>query len=281
MQKDYPEVTVVEKSPVSYQDAVKTVDLWAADAQSDKKQLLLLASPLYGLLLEDLGCSSDGQYALILDADPPACSRTRNVVFNTYQSAFLAGVAAMQVSDLKKAAAIGGQSLPFVREYVEGFKAGVEYAGGTFVRVRYFGVADDGFNNVELAKETAEAFYSNSKIKVDVILAAAGGSNTGVFDSARSASGRYVVATDEDQAYLAQDVVIGSVVKFVGVQTQVELGNFSKGIFKDGTEVVGEEQGATGFVVNPHFTDWVRASITFAQKQSQQAAASYQRGDLP
>ncbi|UER67560.1 BMP family protein [Borrelia sp. BU AG58] len=136
------------------------------------------------------------------------------IKFRHQEGAFLAGYVAAKMSRRGK---VGFLSLPFL-EYLEdflvGFQAGALYANPR-VRVFVKRLFASGFYDKSSGKFAAKHMYVNDG--VDVIFPVAGIASLGVFEAAKELGpGRYAIGVDRDQAYLAPENIITSVIKDVG-----------------------------------------------------------------
>lgn len=134
------------------------------------------------------------------------------VVFRAEESSFIAGYIAANVTKTGKVGFIGGMDNEVIDSFKYGFINGVKYASdelgkNTEVVTDTVGAFDDTDKGLRLAN----AMYSGG---CDIIFHAAGESGLGVITAARD-TGNLVIGVDKDQAYLAPDNVLTSVIKNV------------------------------------------------------------------
>jgi basic membrane protein A len=229
---------------------VEKFEEWLTRTQLHDRILIITIGSEFIGMVEDRTCLFNGRRILHLDQNLADCDGLKSVTFRTYAPSFLAGVAAMQVSTNKTAAALGGMDLPPVNEFMYGFKAGVEYAGGTVTYFDYIAEDFSGFNDPEKAKQLADQIYEDA----DVIIPVAGGSSVGVIDAAKEA-GLYTIGVDTDQSFLGIQVVIGSVTKNLMKTTSTTIIDLSHNEFLSGPVNTGMEEGGSDFVPNQFFAD--------------------------
>jgi len=179
----------------------------------------------------------------------------------------------MQVSQKHSASVIGGMSIPTVDEFVRGFLAGVEYAGGTVTAVEYLSETEEGFTDPEKADEVATRLYESA----DVIFPVAGGSGQGVFAAAKKAEGRYVIGVDSDQSWMGRGIVIGSVVKRLDSSVVEAVHEVDSGKFLPGTHILGMAEGSVDFLVNAVFADRVGDAVEGARASAMAAGVADQQ----
>ena len=260
----------VQFVPADALDADNTIREWFLEPARNP-ELIITIGQLYTGTLKSIGCPEGARYLLHLDDTLPDCSNTISVNYRTYAPSFLAGVASMTVSKRKTAAVIGGMNLPAVNEFIRGFTAGVEYAGGTVVSTEYLAGDESGFNMPDKAKERAEILFSAA----DVVFPLAGASGLGVFEAAKAATGRFSIGVDSDQAWIGRNVIIGSVIKRLDKSAEDAIVAFLSGKFMGGALTPGLDDGGTEFVVNEVFSGQVADAVNAAR----QAALEAERKD--
>lgn len=236
----------------------------------------------YAESLESRHCEFGGHRVVQLDASLRDCKGLASVSFRTFEPSFLAGVAAVRKSNTGRVAAIGGADLPSVRGFVDGFQAGVEYAGGTFLGPAYIGEGAEGFQNPERALELAREFVAQG---ADVIFPAAGASGLGVIqgfsEMARSRQGneqgaeRWVIGVDSDQTTVGPRVVLGSVLKRMDLVVVRVMEGLDHGEFRSGSYELGSEERSTEFLLSPGFSAELLESVDGSREAAKEAAARY------
>jgi len=223
---------------------------WIED-EAPEPELIIAVSSEFDVVVNQSPCDFNNRKLLFLDYELEPCEHTRNIIYKTYAPSFLAGVAAMEVSASKKASVLAGMDIDPVNEFVRGFIAGVEYAGGEVVETRYISETFEGFWSADIAKEMSDEMYET----VDVIFPVAGGSNLGVFEAAKEAEGRYTFGIDSDQSFWGVTVILGSVVKYLDRSVEEAIISFADSTFETGVFHMGMEDGKTGFVINEQFAE--------------------------
>ncbi len=180
---------------------------------------------------------------IYLDGPIDGIANLSSVDFVEAEGAYLAGVlAALVTADpgmpkanpLKRVGIVGGMDIPVIRDFVDGFLAGVEDVDPE--TEAYVGFAGS-FEDKAAAAKLATAMYAAG---ADVVFQAAGGAGQGVFDAALEAD-RYAIGVDLDQRYLDPNRIIASMVKNAGeaVRRLVTLaveGRLVSGAYRYGLE---------------------------------------------
>ena len=141
--------------------------------------------------------------------DPP--ENVHCAVFKEYESAFLIGAAAAELSATGHVGVIGALDIPFLHRYTEGFTLGARHVNPEIeVSVLWVGGASP-FSDPVRAKEQALAMAAGG---ADYVLAAAGGGNFGIFEAARE-RGFATFGIDVNQCPEAPGVVVDNMLKRV------------------------------------------------------------------
>lgn len=143
------------------------------------------------------------------------------IVFEEKKGSFLAGAIAALESKTGTIGFIGGMDSNIIRKFESGYSEGARYVRPDIRIISGFiGMTGSAFNDPAKGKELALGQYGRG---ADVIYQAAGASGMGVIEAARE-SGKLVICTDMDQAYLAPGRVLTSMIKAVdkAVLTTVE-----------------------------------------------------------
>lgn len=168
----------------------------------------------------------DIQFAIVDDASFEADNVT-SIVFAEEQGSFLVGAAAALKSGTGKIGFIGGVNTELIQKFQAGFEAGVaQISEEAEVDSRYITEPPDfnGFADPASARTIADDMYDAD---TDVVYHAAGGSGTGLFESAVEAD-RLAIGVDSDQYQqvdeATQPCILTSMLKRVdvGVYTAIE-----------------------------------------------------------
>ncbi|WP_332648261.1 BMP family lipoprotein [Lysinibacillus sp. 54212] len=165
-----------------------------------------------------------------------------SVLFKEQEGAFLAGVAAAEMSESGKIGFVGGQSIPVIERFHAGFEAGAKAVNPDIEIEVYYAEA---FDKAELGKTAANSMYSSG---VDIIFHAAGGTGNGVFTEAKERKEKdpnanvWVIGVDKDQYPEGQvgehNVTLTSMLKGVS-NAVVDISNRTKdGKFPGGETIV-------------------------------------------
>ena len=132
-----------------------------------------------------------------------------NITYAQNEGSFLAGYIAAKMSKTGVVGAVGGEDSDTINDFIVGYTQGAKYANpDVSVEVQYAMTYDDP----AVGKECALALHEKG---ADVVFQIASKTGDGVFEAARE-GGFYAIGVDSDQKYIADDVIICSMVKNVG-----------------------------------------------------------------
>ncbi len=255
--------TKTEAMPDTNEEAQEIFNSWISKPMAGL-ELIIIIGETYSFLIDEPDCDFNGRFVVFLDLTLPECDDLKSISYNTYGASFLAGVAAMELSQIKKASVIEGMAIETVQEFTMGFTAGVEYSGGEIIEVAVLSDNESGFNSSVKANEIARQMYEEA----DVILPVAGASGVGVIEAAKESEGRYAFGVDMDQSYLGKKVIIGSIIKRLDETVYTVITDLSLGKFRQIVSNQGMADEATGFLVNDHFDDLVTDAVEAAYEDA-------------
>ncbi|TDT34175.1 BMP family protein [Naumannella halotolerans] len=198
----------------------------------------------------------------IVDAAPEGYEDLDNLKpleFNTAESSFLAGYLAAGVSQTAKVGTFGGQNIPTVTIFMDGYAQGVEYYNqqkGTDVQVLgwdseaqdgQFVPGDTPFENVQGGQQTAQNLASQG---ADVILPVAGPAGEGALQVAQQSGGDVRgIWVDTDGCESAEsycDILLTSVYKGMDLAVQQAITDSFNDQFTNEAYVGTLENDGTG-----------------------------------
>lgn len=183
----------------------------------------------------------------ILDAQgqPSRLPNVKTVVFKEEEGSFLVGALAGLVSKSGKVAFVGGMEIPLIKKFEAGFKAGVRT---TRPDAQVLATYTGSFNNVSAGKQVAQDLLSKG---ADIVFHAAGSDGLGVIQAVKEqrAAGRavYAIGVDSDQAHVAPDAVLTSMVKRVDLAVYEATRSLSNGEFKADDSAWGLKEGGVTY----------------------------------
>ncbi len=227
-----------------------------ADAvHSGAADLIITAGEDYATEIEAAGCDFSGQRVLHFNQDLSECDDLKTVSFQTRDPSFIAGVAAMEMSQTGVVGAIGAASIPSVNDFIIGFQDGVTHAGGGEISVMY--IADEPPTaTAQGGQQLAAQMYDGG---VDIIIAPAGGATDGILaEVERRVDERpqgepisaWVIGTVGDQSSRSP-AVLGSVLKRLDWTVVDIVSDLTDGRFASGSVTLGHSDGSTEFLVSP------------------------------
>jgi basic membrane lipoprotein Med (substrate-binding protein (PBP1-ABC) superfamily)/DNA-binding SARP family transcriptional activator len=214
-----------------------------------------------------------------LDALP---GNVTNITFRSEEGAYLAGAAAALKSRTGIIGFVGAWEVPIVQGFLAGYEAGARSVDPRVeVRAAYLTPPNDSsaFASPTLGAGAAARLYADG---ADVILAAAGTSNYGVFERATAASdeeGRQLwaigVDTDEYESVLADSAgepdgtdptawqahILTSVTKRLDVAFDAVLHDFAHGDLAPGQRSFGLAEGGVEISYSGGFIDDIRPQL--------------------
>jgi basic membrane protein A and related proteins len=207
--------------------------------------------------LSKVATANPNQKLGIVDSDlggkiPPNVAA---VTFREEQGSFLEGVIAGLMTKTNKIGFVGGMQVPLIKKFEVGFRAGV-YAVNPKAQVSV-GYAD-AFDKPDKGRVLAAGMYNSG---VDIIYHASGLTGNGVFQEAKSrGKGYWVIGVDRDQAYLAPDNTLSSMVKHVDNAVYDITKMLTEGNFPGGKDtVLGLKEDGVGYA--PTTKDHVPADV--------------------
>ncbi|ANB58559.1 basic membrane family protein [Anoxybacillus sp. B7M1] len=172
-----------------------------------------------------------------------AVSNLKNVTSITFkedEGSFLAGVVAALATKTNQVGFIGGDDVPLIHKFADGFEKGVHaLKPSASVSVVYAG----DFGNDQLGAKLAGEMFKGG---CDVVYTAAGFTGVGALKEAE-AQGKYAIGVDSDQYFYAEKAVVTSMVKNVDVALFTILQQYvQKGEMPQGTVQLGLKENGVG-----------------------------------
>lgn len=180
----------------------------------------------------------DKQFVLI-DSESKQ-SNIISVTFREDQGSFLAGVVAALTTSTNKVGVIGGQDVPVIHRFADGFEKGVKSINPDIeVNVTFAGDFGDEKLGARLGKGKIEEGY-------DVLYVPAGLTGVGVLAEAQ-ANGVYAIGVDSDQYFYAEKAVITSMIKKIDVALyQIIEQHINNGSVENEHKQLGIREGGVG-----------------------------------
>lgn len=170
------------------------------------------------------------------------------------EGSYIAGIIAASISKTHVLGCIGGTELPPVARSFKAFEAGARSVDpGVRVLTAYVG----NWSDASAGKEHALAQIGRN---ADVIFGNADAAGLGIFQAAKESGRVRVIGANSDQAHVAPDVVIGSVVidlphAFLSVAREVKAGAFKPRVVSFGTS-----SDVVRWVYNPALQNTITAA---------------------
>jgi basic membrane protein A len=192
------------------------------------------------------------KFALV-DAEVKGAN-VRSLLFEEHQGSYLVGALAALKSKTGKVGFVGGMDVPLIRRFQMGFEAGVKKINPKAkVITNYIGVTSDAWNNPAKAKELAITQYSSG---ADIIFAAAGASNNGIFDAAEDKKA-FAIGVDSNQNWVKPGRILTSMLKRVDVAVFKAIADSKAGKFSGGVERFGLNNAGVDYAMDKFNQDLV------------------------
>jgi basic membrane protein A len=178
---------------------------------------------------------------------PYTLPNVRTVTFKEHEGSFLVGALAGLATKSGKIGFVGGMEVPLIKRFEAGYRAGVKTTNPKAAE-GVLAVYTGSFDNVAAGKQVAQDLIAKG---ADVIYQAAGADGLGVIQAVKEAraAGKqvYVIGVDSDQAHLAPDAVLTSMLKHVDLAVYQASRDVAEGKFTAGDQVLGVKEGGVGY----------------------------------
>jgi basic membrane protein A len=155
----------------------------------------------------------DQQFLLVDGCPQEQAENVTCAAFREHEAAYLAGVEAAMLSETRQVGVVAALDTPFIRRWVDPFAAGAASVDPAIASTPLFVGGDNPFGDPARGKAQAQVLADQG---ADQVLAAASGSNVGVFEVA-SAGGFEVYGVDVNECGSAPGRVVDNVLKHVDV----------------------------------------------------------------
>jgi basic membrane protein A and related proteins len=167
------------------------------------------------------------QRFVIIDTEVKA-PNVRSLLFQEHEGSYLVGAIAALTSKKGVIGFIGGMDIPLIRRFEMGYTAGAKAVKPAAKVVLNYA---DSWNNTAKVKEIALTQYNSG---VEVIFAAAGASNFGLFDAAKEKN-KFAIGVDSNQNNLMPGHILTSMIKRVDRAVFTACKEAAEGKFTPGT----------------------------------------------
>jgi basic membrane protein A len=173
----------------------------------------------------------------------------KSLMFEEQEGSFLMGAIAALTTKSNKVGFVGGMDIPLIRRFEMGYEAGVKKVNPAVkLTSNFIGVTGDAWNNPAKAKELALTQYGSG---IDVIFAAAGASNMGVFDAAEEKKQK-AIGVDSNQNWIKPGFILTSMLKRVDVAVFDTVKKAKAGQFQGGIERFGLKNSGIDYAVDQY-----------------------------
>ena len=168
----------------------------------------------------------DVKFIWIDNATDEPIANVLNITYAQNEGSFLAGYIAAAMSSSGTVGAVGGEDSDTINDFIVGYKQGAEYYGAQAGKpISVVSNYTNSYEDPTLGKNCAIALNEQS---ADVVFQIASAAGDGVFEAARE-RGFYAIGVDADQKHIADDVIICSMKKEVGLSIYEAVKKFLNG----------------------------------------------------
>ena len=184
----------------------------------------------------------------VVDA-PVDAPNVKALMFQEHEGSYLVGAIAAMKSKTGIIGFIGGMDIPLIRRFQVAYEQGAKSVNPKItVLTNYTGVTSEAWNNPTKGKELAITQYGRG---ADVIFAAAGNTNNGVFDAAEKA-GKFAIGCDSNQNWIKPGLMLTSMVKRVDLAVYQAIEEASLGHFTPGIKYHGLKDQGIDWALDEH-----------------------------
>lgn len=183
----------------------------------------------------------------IVDAEVNA-PNVRSILFEEQEGSFLVGAIAGLMSKSGKIGFIGGMDIPLIHRYELAYKAGAKKSRPSITFVQdYVGKSSEAWSDPVRGKALAMSQYNSG---VDIIFAAAGASNLGVFDATEEKS-KFAIGVS-NQNGIKPGRILTSMTKRVDIGVFMTCQDAKLGELSAGTKRYGLSSQGVDFIIDSH-----------------------------
>ncbi|AMP21133.1 hypothetical protein AZF37_08155 [endosymbiont 'TC1' of Trimyema compressum] len=170
---------------------------------------------------------------------------------NSYQSGFLQGIFAANMSDVGVVAGVGGQEIPPIKNDILGYDAGAKYAKAD---VQVLTAMTGSFDDANKLKEQSLSLINQG---ADIVMVDADHAGRGGYEAAKE-KGHYAIGSiaPEYDAYKDSLIACANIDMATAILQTVEL--VKEGKFEGKNYLKGVEDGIVTFTYNPALEDKVK-----------------------
>ena len=192
----------------------------------------------------------------IIDADVSA-PNVRSILFKEQEGSYLVGALAALMSKTHTIGFLGGMKVPVIRRYEVGFQLGGKKIDSKIrILSDYIGTTSEAWNNKTKAHELALSEYASG---ADIIYAASGGSNLGVFDAADE-KGKFAIGVS-NQNWIKPGRILTSMRKRVDIAVLITCQDVMTGGFSAELKKYGLAEQGVDFVMDSFNEKLVPAAV--------------------
>lgn len=163
------------------------------------------------------------------------------ILFNEEEAGYSVGLIASKMTKTNTVGFVGGMNIPSVSNFLVGFEKALKEENSD---VKVLSQYANSFTDAAKGKAIANQMINNN---ADIIFAAGGGVNTGVYEASKEA-GVKSIGVDMPCNYISPDVIITSALKNVGVGVEITIKDLVEGNFKGGqAKIFDLSNGGVGY----------------------------------
>lgn len=229
---------------------------WSEDAMFIKEfidneyDLIIATSYTAKEAIENFSKKYPNQKFAIIDAEAIG-SNVASLVFSADEGSFLVGVLAAQMSKTGKIGFIGGNDIPLINEFKQGYEAGAKYINPNIVIYSTYIGGEAPFSDPLKGKEQAISMIKNN---IDILYTVAGNTGKGVMEAIKENPKVYGIGVDSNQDAIVPKQILTSMIKNVDNSVYNIIAATVNNSFKGGKHIYGIKENGVG-TTNFEFTD--------------------------
>lgn len=176
------------------------------------------------------------------------------LMFAEHEGSYLVGYLAGMMTKTGKVGFVGGMDVDLIRRFQMGYEAGVKAANPKAeIMTNYVGINSTAWANPSRGKELALGQYAR---ETDIIFAAAGATNMGVFDAAEEKK-KFAIGVDSNQNGIKPGRILTSMLKRVDTAVFEAIKDKVNGKFTPGVRYFGLGDKGVDYSVDENNRDIV------------------------
>ena len=227
LMKDYPnlDISYIE----SHQEADYMSNIETA-VDNDSDMVIGVGFKIASTLKKAAEVYPETDFLMVDNVYDETPENVQTISFDEEQSGYLAGLIAAKTTKTNKVGFIGGMNIPTCSRFADGFEKALKEVNP---EIQFYKQFTNSFTDAAKSKLISLQMVAND---ADIIFAASGGGNIGIFETAREKNIK-VIGVDSPNSYIAPEAVLTSAIKNVGQGIYNSVESYLNKEFKGGQNV--------------------------------------------